>query len=478
MVRAMSEYDFGILHLLYAVIPLISAGASFGLEHVLKRFQPEFLSQNREVTAARLVKFVGRARLGSNVLVLGLILAGWHVIAPFFKLEPYRPEFLLFSFLILLFFQMRVLEISLSSHMLHKYSVGSQALVAIVKLTSYGWFALHSELSLENAIISDTLAYGIGYIVMSIVHNRHCRTSIAAVPTPLSSAERKRLFRYGLFYNFNDAGTLTLNSKIDNFFIASILDPFAVGIYSFYSRLADMVRHILPTNMFINVVRPVFFSTSKDQSIDRIPRYFTLLLNTSLLVQIPLTAFATSFHEQIVLVVFGGKFISHSWLLPLVMLFATLNTIGAPIQLAAQYAERAAIVLISKIFGIYNIVALLALIPVLGVYGAALASGSGVLLKNLFIWWHVRRIARWKNWLSLMLAAFGFWASFYILAQIMKLSVPWSPITILSLGVVLWGVFVLAYIRSSALCQSDRKILAGVMHGRESNLLRLLGLTR
>ena len=375
MVRGMSEYDFGVFHLLYAVIPLISAGASLGLEQVLRRYQPEYLSQNRGPAAAWLVRIVSRARLGANLVVLGLILAGWHVITPLFQLEPYRNEFVLFSALILLFFQFRVLEISLSSHMLQKYSVGMQAGAAIVKLISYSAFALLGDLSLQNAILSDTLAYGLAFSAMYIVHRRLCTPASRALSSPLSKEERKRLFRYGLFYNFNDAGTLTLNAKIDNFFIASIIDPVAVGLYSFYSRLAVMARHILPINMFLNVVRPIFFAIPKEKSTDRIPRYFTLLLNTSLVVQIPITAFTLSFHEEIVIVVFGAKFLSHSWLLPVVMLFTTLNTIGPSVLLVAQYAERAAIILIGKIFGIYNIIALLALIPMLGVYGAALASG-------------------------------------------------------------------------------------------------------
>ncbi len=478
MVRGMSEHDFGVFHLLYAVIPLISAGASFGLEHVLRRYQPEYLSQNRRPAAAWLVRFVSRARFGTNLVVLGLIFAGWHVITPIFKLEPYRGEFVFFSALILLFFQFRVLEISLSSHMLHRYSMGMQTGVAIVKLIGYSTFTLLGDLSLQNAILSDTLAYGLAYSAMYIVHRRLCTPGSEIPSPPLSKEERKRLFRYGLFYNFNDAGTLTLNAKIDNFFIAAILDPIAVGIYSFYLRLSQMARHTLPINTFANVVRPVFFAIPQDQAAQRIPRYFTLLLNTSLVVQIPLTAFALSFHREIVLFVFGGMYISYSWLFPLTMLFVTLNTISSPVTLAAQYAERAAIILISKIFGIYNIIALLALIPVLGVYGAALASGSAAVLKNLFIWWHVRHIARWNNWHSLILATAGYWGTFFVLTVIIKSAAAWPPLAILAAGGTVWVVFFLAFLRSQAFSESDRKILGSIMRGREHRILQRLGLAR
>ena len=175
---------------------------------------------------------------------------------------------------------------------------------------------------------------------------------------------------------------------------------------------------------------------------------------------------------------FGGKYISYSWLLPLTMLFATFNTISTPVTLAAQYAEKAAVILISKIFGIYNIIALLVLIPALGVYGAALASGSASVFKNLYIWWHIRHIARWTNWNSLILASLGYWGIFYLSALIIKFSADWPPLAILAAGGILWVVFFLAFLRSQALCESDRNILGGLMRGRERRLLRRLGMVR
>jgi hypothetical protein len=46
----------------------------------------------------------------------------------------------------------------------------------------------------------------------------------------------------------------------------------------------------------------------------------------------------------------------------------------------------------------------------------------------------------------------------------------------MAFGVVACGVGALAYLRSSGISQSDREILANLMHGREARLLRWLGL--
>ena len=43
LVRGMTEQAFGILNLLYAVIPVISTTASLGIEQTMRRYQPEYL---------------------------------------------------------------------------------------------------------------------------------------------------------------------------------------------------------------------------------------------------------------------------------------------------------------------------------------------------------------------------------------------------------------------------------------------------
>ena len=47
LVRGLTEQAFGILNLLYAVIPLIGMCASLGVGQTLRRFQPEYLRSGR-----------------------------------------------------------------------------------------------------------------------------------------------------------------------------------------------------------------------------------------------------------------------------------------------------------------------------------------------------------------------------------------------------------------------------------------------
>lgn len=474
MVRGISEKDFGVFNLLYTIIPVISTAASLGLEQTLRRYQPEYLRTGNRDAAGRLVTFAARTRFLASLLIIGAILLTWNLFAPFFQIAPYRDEFAIFGILIVLHFQARVLQLALASHMLHRFSVGSLTLLSFGKLAAYSCFAYFDDLTLQTAIYSDVMAYAISYAVLHWVHRRQCRSPGAAAYR-FDRAERKRLTKYAIFNNFNDAGSLALNLRAENFFLAAMLGPVAVGAYAFYTRLTLMAGHVLPVRMFENVVQPMFFSIRQEDAHERVPRYFTMLLNTSLLVQMPMLAYAIGYHQEIVRVLFGGKFIEHSVLLPIVMAFATANVISSPVTLVAQYSERASTILFSKIFAIYNVAALLILIPRAGVFGAAFAVGSADLLKNLFIWWHVRRTARWTNFQSAMVATVTIWGTYVALTHALK-SVAMPDVAQMACGAALAAIASLLYVRSSALSSSDRTLFQSILHGKETRLLRLLGL--
>jgi O-antigen/teichoic acid export membrane protein len=477
LVRSMPEQDFGVFNLLYAFIPVVSTVASLGLEHTLRRYEPEYLS-NGNVPAARwLVRFIASARFGANIIILALILLAWNTVAPVFKLGPYRDEFLLFCVLMLLHFQARILQLSLAANMLHRFSVGSMAVLAIVKLVVYSGFAWFDQLTLERAILADTAGFALAYGLLLYARKRHCLRPAGPRYRP-DAPERKRLFRYGLLNNFNDAGTLTLNARTDNFFIAAIFDPIGVAIYAFYTRLHEMVRHMQPVKLFQNVVQPLFFAVRTGEADRRIPRYFSLLLNTNLLYQLPLLAFVTVYHHELVAIVFGGRYGDYSVLLPMIVGFGVLNTIATPVTLVAQYEEKAGIILLSKIFAIYNVAALLVLLPIWGVHGAVVATGTAALFKNLFIWWHVRARARWLNFAPMLFFSALTWGGAVGLCLLLK-QLPGVPMLLdVVIGLLVIGAAGLVHVRTPAISSSDRDIMSAVFRGKEARLLQFAGIIR
>ena len=474
-VRGMSEHDFGIYSLLYTFIPVIGTLLSLGLEQVMQRFQPEYLRAGNRLGAAWLVRVIASGRLAANILIIILVLLCWNLVAPLFKLTDYRGTFAVFSFLILLQFQARVLQLALASHMMHRYSVGSMSTLSLIKLVTYTALYLFHRLTLEAAIFADMAAWGCAYLSLRLAYNRQCLVPEARGPYKPAPDERKRLLRYGLYNNFNDAGVFLLYSTMDNFFIAAYLDTVSVGIYSFYGRLRQLVVNALPAKQFENIVQPMFFSIPAEQADRNVPRFFSFLLNMNLLLMWPALAFATAYHHELVQLIFHSKFIEKSWLLPLLMGFATLNVVDSPAAVVAQYEEKVHVLLLSKIFAGYNILAMFLLVPLLGIYGAALAGGSAQTLKNFFIWWHVRKRASWTNARAALLSSIGLWGAVVGACYGLKVLLPLPALLQVAMGAVVFIIAGLVYIRSPALSRSDRDILRSVTPDRATRIMQRVG---
>jgi O-antigen/teichoic acid export membrane protein len=475
LVRAMSKTDFGVFSLMYSFIPLVGTVASLGLEQTLRRYQPEYLREGKFSAAAWLVKWVARARLATNCLVLIVLLVVWNRVSPYFGLSHYKLEFEILCVLAILHFQSQILQLSMASHMLHRFSVGSIAMLSFGKLVWYSILAAAGALTLKSALCADTLAYALVYIFLRVSYHRHCAAPAGAESFHAPPEERKRLVKYALYNNFNDAGTLFLDSRMDNFFLAAFMNAAAVGTYAFYMRLNEMATNVLPVRLFENVIQPMFFAVEPKDADWRLPQYFTFLLNSNLLLQWPLVAFAVAYHAEIVRVVFGGKFIEYAWLLPVVMAFSTINCFATPVSLVAQYEEKAKIQLLSKVFAGYSVVAMLVLIPSLGLYGAAIASGSAQALKNLFVWWHVRRRAVWLNGSAALTASLLMWGGAIAVCYALKAYIPGPSYVQLGMGILVFTCVGLVCVRSPVLCGTDRELMQRLFQGRETRLLRFLG---
>jgi O-antigen/teichoic acid export membrane protein len=475
-VRGMPKEDFGVYYLLYGVIPVVGTVASFGLEQILRRYQPEYLRTGNTHGAFWLVRFVATARLFSNIALIGLLLLTWNLVTPIFHMGPYRVQFMYFCALLLIHFQAQILQLSLASHMLHRYSVGATAILSVGKLVGYGVMLWMGAFTLQRAIIADTAAYALTYLFLRGVYRTHCLRGEPIARYRPPPDERKRMLNYGLLNNFNDAGTLLLGGTTDNFFIAAFIDPISVGIYAFYGRLNEMAINILPVRMFDNVIQPLFFSIKPAEANQRVRLFFTFLLNVNLILQWPMLAFAIVYHADLVHVVFGGKFVEYSTLLPLVFVFSTINSIAVPITLVAQYEEKANIILLSKIFVVYNLIVMVLLLPIAGIYGAVLARGSAQAFKNLFIWWHVRARAVWLNFKILLLTTALLWGSVVGVCYAIRRTLHVPPLVHMAIGLLICLAGILVYLRSPAIAPSDRALLASVFGGKETRLLRRLGL--
>ncbi len=364
---------------------------SFGIGNTLQRYMPEYYNRGEFVLANRLYQRASSIRLLSNIITLGLIFYFWETVTPLLKVTAYKNYFVLFSVVILLNMQRGILENCLASYFLQKFSQGLSIIFVLIKGVGYG-LALLFQWDLWAVLIIDLLASLVVFLLLQWVYWVKVPRQ-GGLQDRFSKEERRRLARYAFYYNFNDVGVGMLDANFDTFIIAMFLDPIAVGAYAFCHRINNMASRMLPVNYLLDVVRPLFIAGNHDGQSAEIQRNFQLLLKITYLFQFPLFVFFLLLSKDLITVFFGGKFIEFS---PLIIAVACCNLVNAfqlPVGLVAQLRERAEVILYSKIFALYNLLADLVFIHYWGIWGAVLATGSAVLFRNLFIWFYVRHEA-------------------------------------------------------------------------------------
>jgi len=134
------------------------------------------------------------------------------------------------------------------------------------------------------------------------------------------------------------------------------------------------------------------------------------------------------------------------------------------------------LILRSQLFGLYQVAAMLILIPIAGLYGAAVATGTLHLFRNLWVWRKVRATARWTNVRAAVSTGLIIWTSAVAVCLLLRAVLKLSPVADMICGALVCVAAGLIFIRSPAISDSDRRILGAVLHGREAKLLQSLGL--
>lgn len=407
LVRALSESEYGIYNLLHALIGLIGTIASLGLSDTLQRYIPEYYQKGEFKIAHNLIRMASVIRFITDTVILCFILSLWDTIAPVLKLTEHKSIFTLFTLVVLLHHQRNIVETALSSYFLHKFSKPIAAIFSMMRATGYG-LALFLDFRLWYVIIVDISAYLVVVILLHIVYSRKIPVS-SGIRNHISKIERKRLTRYAMFYNFNNSGLGVLNANFDNFILVMMLTPAAVGAYAFCVRISIQITSLLPTKYFKDIIKPAFFSacTAMDQDL-RTTYFFQSLIRINFIFAVPCLFFLLVFINDIVHICFGGKYIEYTPVLCTIFFFSIINTI--PIGTVAQLREKADIILYSKAFAVYNLIADFVLIYFWGIWGAVFATATATLGKNMFVWYFVRESASFKGMLYFFTKILFFWS--------------------------------------------------------------------
>ena len=472
LVRLLTEIEFGVYNTLIFSLSLIGAIFSFGIDNTLQRYIPKYATNGEFSLVKRIVNIAFIVRLVSLTILCFIGYQFRFDIASLFNLSPYVALTAPFVFIVILFFQSRLLVNVLNACLLQSISLSAQMILVVVKVFLYLVMGEY-EIDLKLILLADVIAYSLMILVLIIGYSR---TIIPMTGDRVSfrKKESRDILKYSAYYNLNDIGVISLGRDISIFFIASMISLELAGAYAFANRLSQSIMQISPVRYFIDVIRPLFFTIDYNKEPKKLELYFSLLIKLNYFFELPIICALYVFFPYIVEYIFDGKFIEYRFLVIAVFFLFISSSLGIYIGLVAQLKERANIIFFSKLFSILNIIGNLVLIPIIGVFGAIVSTFITTLLKDLFVFYFVRDEMELHSIEIFMLISIPYWLIVSIVSNALCSLIKNDFLSII-LGLCLCAISYYIFIKIKLFNIEESKVIKNLTY-ENSRILKFMGL--
>jgi len=379
----LSQYDYGILTLVLSFIGIATVFTTYGLNvSFLRWYVPETDAQERK----RIFSICYYGIAGVTLLLTVLIVTSSALISDIlFSDTSYKPMLLLAGFILLMDSLFHFPQILLQAQ---KHSLGYIGVVFLnvtLNLVLSYYFLVHRGFGIEGVLYSALIA-GAGAFVITIP------LVLRNLTFHFSISKYKEFVKYGIPYVANYLFVVLIDLS-DRFLLQRFINPEEVALYSANYKLGAAMAIVV--NAFRLAWHPFFLSISNSPDAKRT---FSRVFSYFLLFSCGMFLFISIFIDDIVRVNIGGfhliaeEYWEGTFIIPWI-LFSYLIS-GAYIIFAAgiHIEKKTGYTPLFTGAGILtNILANIILIPILGIYGAAISTVIGYGVMTLFQYFTVQK---------------------------------------------------------------------------------------
>lgn len=412
IVRGLSLQAYGDYNILLSISAYIALFTSLGLTNVIQRFIPEFASQKQFKNIGSIIFWGIGARLVSGLLAIGLLALLAIPIRNWLQIPDLQYYLRVYGPVILLTILAVSLDVALTS-LLKQLSTNLALLVFAVVRGVGVYYAISRSYGLVGVLIVELAAIVARCFMLLGAYWVEIARFKSAISqrTQQVPLEKARLLRFASWAYLNDFGYLFFNTDTDNFIISNYLGSTSVGLYAFANKIVTMLLEWSPIAVASNIISPLVYGryTHKQDKQD-LNRIFRTINKANLFFFAPILMAYLALNENLVKVIFGGEYLPAVWLLGGILAYQILNIFQYPLGLVVFALEQNQINFYSRIFSVYNLIADLILVRMLGVSGVLFATASAITFKNLFIYFKVRRHIEltldWQSYIRIFFNAF------------------------------------------------------------------------
>ncbi|MCZ7666101.1 MAG: oligosaccharide flippase family protein [Chloroflexi bacterium] len=261
-------------------------------------------------------------------------------------LSVYLP---IYGWVILLTLAITLLDTALNS-LLQQFAANLGLLLySIVRAIGF-YYVLTHDAGLIGILVAELIAVIVRFLVLIIafilVLGKHLR-----MKAEFDDKMRRRIVDYGKWAYLNELGYLFFNTDTDNFIVGYYMGVADVGLYAFANKTARMVRDWSPIMISENVITPIFYERySKTGDKAELDRMFGILNKLIYFINIPMLAGAIALNEKFIVLIFGEKYISATWLFVGILFYELMNGYQFPTSLVVFALEKINCIFIVEYF--------------------------------------------------------------------------------------------------------------------------------
>ena len=394
LVRVLPTNQYAVYVSFHAVIVAVGTITAIGIQKVLFRYLPELRATGNHIAAYRLFFYGMLVRTFLVSLLFVAILPFVPAIARIFNFEEWMwlfPWYLLMGYLRL---TASWLSQCMESFLWQKESQYSLALGGAVTATLVSILALNGNLRLEFVVIGEAAgeATALFFLLIGWLWKWLTDSQRREGDPGWWRKNRSRVLRYGAWSYLLTQSGLFYGSAPNRLVAAHFLSVMDVAVLGATDQMMKLVRKLIPSRMFMSMVRPVAmarFAASGDfRTVSELSE-FVFRLNLTLLA-LPLAVLAVVGPEVIDWLT-NGKYATAAYLLMGFLVVLIAEASRELVALMVQALEKNSIFFWSNLIQGSSLLLALPLLPLLGVWSLVVANFSGIVLANSIVIIRLRR---------------------------------------------------------------------------------------
>lgn len=382
IIQRFAVEEFGIYNFVLSIILVAQIITSLGLTPVIQRYLPEYKEkgnnylQKRIVTGAMLIRFL------VALVFIFILLASTTKVIDIFNLPDYSNNlFPIIALIILLVLESQLLgDAALVTLFENRYWNLSKIVYSITKFTLF-----YLVISFGYGLIGIMWAWLVVELLLFIlflVKGYHVIFSLPVRKENVQKLPIKRFISFGGYLYFHQLGYFLRDKATDVFLLSYFLGTHAVGLYSFAFGVPLLLMGFSPGSKLRPILYPLVVQRyTKTNSKDELSYFFKFINRIIFFTMVPVFVISMILADKIILYVFNPDY------LKVTNLFMLSLGIMMILQFVYAYSsilyalEKSRIIFIGILASIYNLTMDVILIPIYGILGAILATGSaGIIL--------------------------------------------------------------------------------------------------